>query len=251
MSALSSRRSQVRRLFCRRLCLFASDERETGLAAKGLKRCIRQPRPVGAKKYEKTYGMPSTHSSSIAFFGTYLSLSSLLLPLHPRVTALLPFWDRFAAATATALGPGAAQSSFWTYFAGAWGQRATRFGLAAFFLAGSASVCWSRVRLGHHTPAQVIAGASLGSAIALVWMSIWLGLDGWSTLLGRDLVGMASHAPIPQLLIDGVKVPALEFERAAEEAGSIALEAWRGGQWSKLAQIRDVPVPTWRAGKEL
>jgi hypothetical protein len=95
VSALSSRRSQVRRLFCRRLCLFASAERppvnaatreptpnqsecavrirkmkyavrpvttnrQSGLTAKGLKRCIRQPRPVGAKKYEKTYGMPST-----------------------------------------------------------------------------------------------------------------------------------------------------------------------------------------------
>lgn len=195
--------------------------------------------------------MPSTHSSSIAFFGTYLSLSSLLLPLHPRVTALLPYWDRFASATSTALGPGAVQSSFWTYFAGAWGQRATRVGLAAFFLAGSASVCWSRVRLGHHTPAQVIAGAALGSTIALVWMSLWLGLDGWATLIGRDLVGMASHTPVPQLLIDGVKVPAQPFEQAVEEAGLIALDAWRGGQWSKLSELRNVPMPDWRAGREL
>lgn len=195
--------------------------------------------------------MPSTHSSSIAFFGAYLSLSSILLPLHPRVTALLPFWNRFSSAAASALGPGAVQSSFWTYFAGAWGQRAIRLGLAAFFLAGSASVCWSRVRLGHHTSAQVIAGATLGSTIALVWISMWLGLDGWSALLGRDLVGLVGGRAVPRVLVQGVKVPALQWERAAEQAGLVALDAWQTRDWDRLNAIRDVSIPHWRASKEL
>ncbi|BGP54768.1 hypothetical protein JCM8202v2_002355 [Rhodotorula sphaerocarpa] len=205
----------------------------------------------GAKKFDKTYGMPSTHSSSIAFFGAYLSLSSLLLPLHPRVTALLPFWDSLSSTATSALESGGPPSSVWNLFAGTGGQRATRLGLAAFFLAGSASICWSRVRLGHHTPAQVIAGASLGATIALAWMSLWLGLDGWSVLLGRDLFAMTSGVPVPSLLMRGVKGPALLWERAAEEVGLVALEAWRSRRWDKLAEVRNVPIPAWRATGEL
>ncbi|GJN89748.1 hypothetical protein Rhopal_002737-T1 [Rhodotorula paludigena] len=224
-------------------------------SAKLLKRCIRQPRPVGAKKYEKTYGMPSTHSASIAFFGTYLSLSSLLLPLHPRVTSLLPFWDRFAP-LADALGPNAAHQSFWRHFAGAWGQRATRFALAAFFIAGSASVCWSRVRLGHHTRAQVLAGAGLGSTIALAWMSLWLGVDGWGTLVGRDLrhalqgLGSIGKA-VPDALLHGVKEPALVWERAAEDATFVALEAWKERRWDALRGLKQFPLAGRPAGGEL
>ncbi|BGP31161.1 hypothetical protein JCM10296v2_002925 [Rhodotorula toruloides] len=224
--------------------------------AKILKRFIRQPRPVGAKKFDKTYGMPSTHSSSIAFFGTYLSLSSLLLPLHPRVTTLLPFWNRFSTLAAT-LGPGAAQSSFWRHMAGEWGQRVTRISLALFFLAGTASVCWSRVRLGHHTKAQVIAGASLGSMIALAWMTLWLGLDGWSTLSGKDLervvAGFAGGAgkAIPTWLIHGVKEPAMVWERAAEDAAFVALEAWETRRWEGLKELRDFPLTRRGAGGEL
>ncbi|GAA5916791.1 hypothetical protein JCM5296_007391 [Sporobolomyces johnsonii] len=225
--------------------------------AKILKRFIRQPRPVGAKKYDKTYGMPSTHSSSIAFFGVYLSLSSLLLPLHPRVTSLLPFWDRFPTPTlavADALGPGAAQRSFWEHHAaaaavaGEWGQRATRVALAALFLAGTASVCWSRVRLGHHTRAQVVAGASLGGTIALVWMSLWLGAEGWSSLSGKELerslqswLGAAGEA-LPQVVVNGVKEPAMVWERAAEDAVFVAMEAWKERRWEALKELRRFPL---------
>ncbi|KAJ8294516.1 Lipid phosphate phosphatase gamma [Rhodotorula toruloides] len=225
--------------------------------AKILKRFIRQPRPVGAKKYEKTYGMPSTHSSSIAFFGTYLSLSSLLLPLHPRVTSLLPFWNRFSN-LATTRGLGAAQKSFWRHMAGEWGQRVTRILLALCFLAGTASVCWSRVRLGHHTKAQVIAGASLGSTIALAWMTLWLGLDGWSTLSGKDLenvvAGFAGGAgkAVPTWLIHGVKEPAIVWERAAEDAAFVALEAWETRRWEGLKELRYLfPLIRRGAGGEL
>mgnify|MGYP002477546513 CR=1 FL=1 len=226
-----------------------------GPAAKALKRCIKQPRPVGAKKFDKTYGMPSTHSSSIAFFGTYLSLSSLLLPLHPRVTSLLPFWDRFATVAETTLGgPGAAQASFWRYAAGAWGQRITRVALAGLFLAGTASVCWSRVRLGHHTRAQVVAGASLGSLIALGWMSLWLGLEGWSTLVGRDLgrvlVGVTGRSA-PEWLVHGIKEPAAVWERAGEDAAWVVLEAWKTRRWDVLQELRSFPLTGRRAGGEL
>ncbi|GAA6046449.1 hypothetical protein JCM3770_004929 [Rhodotorula araucariae] len=224
-------------------------------SAKILKRFIRQPRPVGARKFDKTYGMPSTHSSSIAFFGTYLSLSSLLLPLHPRVTSLLPFWDRFSTLAET-LGPGAAQASFWRYCAGAWGQRATRTVLALFFLGGTASVCWSRVRLGHHTRAQVVAGASLGALIALAWMSLWLGVDGWSALagcnLGKALDGLGRvGAATPEWLLHGVKEPALVWERAAEDAAFVALEAWKERRWDALRELRNFPLPGRRLGGEL
>jgi len=198
--------------------------------------------------------MPSTHSSSIAFFGTYLSLSSLLLPLHPRVTSLLPFWDRFASLQA-ALGPGAAQDSFWRHVASAWGQRVTRVALAGLFLAGTASVCWSRVRLGHHTRAQVVAGASLGSAIALGWMSLWLGIDGWSTLVGRDLgkvvQGVAGGRAAPQWLVGGFKEPALLWERAGEDAAWVLLEAWRERRWDALKDLRAFPLMGRAAGGEL
>ncbi|GAA5896706.1 hypothetical protein JCM6882_005015 [Rhodosporidiobolus microsporus] len=226
-------------------------------SAKLLKRCIRQPRPVGAKKYQKTYGMPSTHSSSIAFFGTYLSLSSLLLPLHPRVTALLPFYDRFSTLAST-LGPGAAQPSFWAkHFVGTAGQRATRVALAAFFLAGTASVCWSRVRLGHHTRAQVVVGAGLGSLVALGWMGLWLGADGLSTLSGRDLQrlvvehGGAVGRQAPEWVLSGVKEPAMVWERAAEDACWVLMEAWRERRWEGLMELRRFPLLGGAAGGEL
>ncbi|GAA5924381.1 hypothetical protein JCM1841_001683 [Sporobolomyces salmonicolor] len=219
--------------------------------AKVLKRFIRQPRPVGAKKYEKTYGMPSTHSSSIAFFGVYLSLSALLLPLHPRVTSLLPGWDRLSGpAVADALGPGAAQGAFWPppAAAGAWGQRATRVALAGLFLAGTASVCWSRVKLGHHTRPQVLAGASLGGTLALLWMSLWLGAAGWSSLSGKELerslpswLGAAGEG-LPQLVVNGVKEPAMVWERAAEDAVFVAMEAWKERRWEALKELRRFPL---------
>jgi dolichyldiphosphatase len=214
--------------------------------AKILKRFIRQPRPVGAKKFEKTYGMPSTHSSSIAFFATYLSLSSLLLPLHPRVTSLLPFYDRFSTLS-SALGPGAAQHAFWRHFAGELGQRGTRIALAGFFLAGGASVCWSRVRLGHHTRAQVLVGASLGSAIALGWMSLWLGVDGWSSLTGRDLQKLLFESSsvgrqAPGWLLRGVKEPAMVWERAVEDSLFVVIEAWKEGRWEGLKELKSFPL---------
>lgn len=190
----------------------------TSTPAKLLKRFIRQPRPVGAKKFERTYGMPSTHSSSIAFFGTYLSLSSLLLPRHPRVTDLLPFWSSL----------------------GELGQQTTRVGLAGVWIAGAGTVCWSRVRLGHHTPAQVLVGATLGSAVAVVWLSLWVGLKEVGVL--REMEGM------PGWLWDGFKEQGILWERAVEDAIFAAVE--EGGGWQALKALRGFPVVA-TAGDEL
>lgn len=204
--------------------------------AKILKKFIKQPRPVGARKYEKTYGMPSTHSSSISFFGTYLSLSSLLLPLHPRVTSLLPFYDTVFAP----LGPGAVEASFWRSFLSHWGERMTRIALAVFFLAGAGSVCWSRVRLGHHTRAQVIAGISLGSCVALFWMTLWLGIVDASKLAGFSSVSLESVAP--EWLRLGAQDQARIWERAIEDAIFVGLDAWRTGRWHELKAIGRFPI---------
>ena len=167
--------------------------------------------------------MPSTHSSSIAFFGVYLSISTLLLPLHPRVTSLLPFWDHLAA-RAVAEGP--------THLV-SWGQLGTRALLALFWVAGAASVCWSRVRLGHHTPAQVLAGAALGSSVAVVWLGLWL---------GGEQIGIVGMDGWPTWVMSGVKERGGVLERAGEAAASVLLDAWRAGDWTKLHELRSIPI---------
>lgn len=80
-----------------------------------------------------TYGMPSTHSTTIAFYGTSLLL--YVLPLNP-----------IAALSGTAF---------------------------------CAAVCWSRVRLGHHSWPQVGAGVALGSVLGLGQWAAWRGFGGW------------------------------------------------------------------------
>lgn len=195
--------------------------------AKILKRFVRQPRPAGARKFAKTYGMPSTHSCTIAYFGVYLALSTLLLSLHPRFTSLLPFYDSIAA---RALTDGPSLLSTWTH-------SGTRLFLALFWVAGAASVCWSRVRLGHHTPAQVFAGAALGSAVAAVWLALWLGLEevGVARLVGGS-------QEWPKWLLGGARETGLRWERAVEDAAFVVFEAWESGNWADLQALKDFPV---------
>ncbi|GAA5844689.1 hypothetical protein JCM3766R1_005988 [Sporobolomyces carnicolor] len=202
-------------------------------SAKVLKKFIKQPRPAGSKKYEKTYGMPSTHSSSISFFGVYLSLSSLLLPLHPRFTSLIPLYDRYVPPPSTI-----ATSLYFHHLTSHPLERIVRLSLAAFFVFGSASVCWSRVRLGHHTKAQVFAGAGLGSSIAFVWLSIWLGVKGWSQLVGRDLVGTHLVKYVPDVILSGLREPGQVLERAGEDLVWLLLESSRDGDFSRV--VREV-----------
>lgn len=145
--------------------------------AKVLKRFIKQPRPVGTHK--KTYGMPSTHSSSIAFFGVYLSLCAARLKPHPR---FLP----------TLLSRQSDSENF---------SLPVRLLLTGSVLYGASSVCWSRVKLTYHTPAQVIAGAAVGSTLAVACFALWQHT-------------LADYAPIA--------------ERIVEDLLLVGLESWQG-----------------------
>ncbi|KAM0788904.1 hypothetical protein ACM66B_002986 [Microbotryomycetes sp. NB124-2] len=210
-------------------------------SAKLLKKVIKQPRPTGAKKFEKTYGMPSTHSSAISFFGTYLSLSSILLRLHPRVTSLVPWYDKWL----SPLGPGQTfdQSvGFLTSWTRHYGERVTRTIMALAFLFGAASVCWSRVRLGHHTPAQVVAGVSLGSTVAIVWMALWLGTGEVEALTGCDLSVLTRMLPQATVLAAGIKSYGVVWERAFEDALFVGVEAWKDRDWTRLRTLRKFPL---------
>lgn len=164
--------------------------------AKVLKHLIRQPRPDSTRK--QTFGMPSTHSASIGFMGTYLVLASLLLAPHPLLT-------RLSETPA---------------------HRCASAGLAALLAVG---VWWSRIRLGHHTTAQVVAGGTLGSSMAVVAFVQWEGLAWLSSqqtaLLPRELLRSAwvervfSH--------DGWRVVGRQLKRIAEDAIFAALDAWK------------------------
>jgi membrane-associated phospholipid phosphatase len=95
--------------------------------------------------------MPSTHSSSIAFFGVYLSLCIWNLRPHPRFLPHL-------------LSRHGDSGDF---------SPVVRLFLTSAVAFGAISVCWSRVRLTYHTKAQVIAGAGVGSAIAVGCFVLW------------------------------------------------------------------------------
>ncbi|SGY54963.1 BQ5605_C006g03939 [Microbotryum silenes-dioicae] len=194
-------------------------------SAKVLKRFIRQPRPDGALHYETTYGMPSTHSSSIAYFGTYLTLSSLLLPFHPRISSLIPFYvhivkvgsDKFIS-----------------------GENLIRLSLACLFVFSASSVCSSRIRLGHHTKAQVIVGALLGTGVACVWFVLWIGVDRAFELTSR--IGgtrwrnghfKLAYPWIPAFFRDGVHEYGTGWERIAEDTLLLSLEIWASGDWRR------------------
>ncbi|KAF7294948.1 Galactose oxidase [Mycena indigotica] len=118
-----------------------------------LKRLIKQPRPPVGRK--KTYGcafrellrrykllnrhvhrMPSTHSASVSFYATYITLSALQLPLHPSL-------------------PPAARL----------------FPVVA--IPWAILVMLSRIWLGHHTVAQIAAGCGYGIACAWLSLKLW------------------------------------------------------------------------------
>ncbi|KAI0356879.1 phosphatidic acid phosphatase type 2/haloperoxidase, partial [Trametes cingulata] len=125
------------------------------ITVKILKRCFRQPRPVivnGRRK--KTYGMPSTHSATITYFATYITLACVYLPIHPSLPAS-PSISRF-------LPP-----------------------LVVVPLASTIAV--SRIWLGHHTWPQVAAGCAYGLLFAPVWFKLWTG--GWNEY-GRTMEEM-------------------------------------------------------------
>jgi dolichyldiphosphatase len=146
----------------------------TSFTAKGLKRVIKQPRPPGSR-VKKTSGMPSTHSATISFMGTYIMLSSLLLPLHPSLIL-----DR----TST-------QS-----------DQMVRIWLALIGVAAPVLVMWSRVRLGVHTRAQTLVGAALGVVKAIVWFTLW---NGTQIMTGTSSAPVLDAATFPSTLQVGLR----------------------------------------------
>ncbi|KAF8350721.1 hypothetical protein F5887DRAFT_940608 [Amanita rubescens] len=105
-----------------------------------VKNLFRQQRPQHEGAHQKqTYGMPSTHSTTISYFATFIVLACLRLPIHPSLPS----------GTATRLVP--------PIMAVPW----------------AILVVMSRVWLGHHTWPQVIVGVSYGVAFGSVWFSLW------------------------------------------------------------------------------
>lgn len=179
------------------------------VTAKILKRCIKQPRPTESTK--KSFGMPSTHSSSITFYGVYLLLVCLLLPIHQKMTSLLP---------GTRRGTGSSEAvytqtrnnqkdgfSSWTQPSGRESMVEPVEGLPSLlnaflrliygftFILMAVVVCWSRIKFGHHTLKQVIAGATIGGIIGVAWFGIWTGFKIPKLLLLDHYYYHASSKP--------------------------------------------------------
>ena len=98
--------------------------------------------------------MPSTHSATIMFYGTYVTLACRWLPLH----ASLP------------------QSRFLRPFA------------VLVTIAWACIVAGSRILLGHHTVPQVIVGCIYGFTFACVWFWPWThGLSDLGHIVERHI----------------------------------------------------------------
>ncbi|KAJ3936856.1 MAG: hypothetical protein NXY57DRAFT_983912 [Lentinula lateritia] len=85
------------------------------------------------------FRMPSTHSTTITYYATYILLASLYLPIHHT----LP--------------------QHWT----------TRIVPPLIVLPWAGLIALSRIWLGHHTLAQVSVGCSFGFGFAWLWFYLW------------------------------------------------------------------------------
>jgi len=137
----------------------------TNFAAKGIKLLLRQPRPVASKlsssslsavpstapsdthpsrkaiarlrtKQKKTYGMPSTHSTTVSFFMVYIVLA-LSSSNTPSRVGRYKGWYMLGTVI--------------------WG----------------CAIIFSRVYLGYHTYPQILVGSGLGLLSAISWMQLW------------------------------------------------------------------------------
>ncbi|KAG2191912.1 hypothetical protein INT46_006794 [Mucor plumbeus] len=68
------------------------------VVAKVLKNVLRQPRPLprNKNKAKKSYGMPSSHSTAISFFTSYLTCVVLVTPTIPYKYLLLIVFHCFS-----------------------------------------------------------------------------------------------------------------------------------------------------------
>jgi dolichyldiphosphatase len=123
------------------------------IVAKILKLIIRQPRPAPSPDavlpQAKGYGMPSSHSQVVAFFGVYLQTVMLYeVQLAPLTFALFVILNGFCC-----------------------------------------SVFLSRVRLGNHSPSQVAVGEVLGCLIAIIWYRLWVKIVApWLHIYGHETI---------------------------------------------------------------
>ncbi|KIO29312.1 hypothetical protein M407DRAFT_242663 [Tulasnella calospora MUT 4182] len=125
--------------------------------AKLLKHIFRKPRPEGSTE-KLTYGMPSTHSSVIIYYATYVSLAALLLRPEPPWSALPQYF-----------GP---------LFVAPW----------------AVTIAISRIWLGHHTVEQVAAGSTVGVLFGCGWF--WWWNHGAAELTSRQLDKILPYIPI-------------------------------------------------------
>jgi dolichyldiphosphatase len=124
--------------------------------AKLVKGFIRDPRPPPKEsapspvRPKKTYGFPSTHATALSFYFFYLLPILLSTP---------------SGSVSNAIRIGGFVFDFEGFF--------YSNGFIAFLVAYWLGGIWSRVKLGYHTPEQVLGGVVFGAGLAMGWRSIW------------------------------------------------------------------------------
>jgi membrane-associated phospholipid phosphatase len=104
--------------------------------------------------------MPSTHSAVMGYYATYITLASSKLPIHPSLQSL-------PSALIYPLAPVA-------------------------MISVSTIICPSRLRLGHHTLKQVVAGVTVGILCGAAWFAWWK--DGNAPDIAWSLVDILPHS---------------------------------------------------------
>ncbi|PCH34020.1 PAP2-domain-containing protein [Wolfiporia cocos MD-104 SS10] len=137
---------------------FASGAVLCSLTVKIVKRFVRQPRPIQTKhdRQKKSYGMPSTHSATISYYATYITLACLYLPIHRSLPSSV----------------------------------LTRVVPPSIAVPWAATIAVSRTWLGYHTWPQVAAGCAYGLLFTPIWFSLWTrGANEYGAELERTVFG--------------------------------------------------------------
>lgn len=66
-------------------------------------------------------------------------------------------------------------------------------GFIGFLVAYWAGGVWSRVKLGYHTPEQVVGGVIFGMGLAMGWRSVWRGNEWVRDGLGNAIELVWGH----------------------------------------------------------